>query len=157
MQKILPCLWYDNQAEEAARFYTSIFKHSKIENISYTGDKGSGIKDSVLTVTFQINGQEVMALNGGPTFKFTPAISFFVSCEDQEEVDYYWEKLSEGGEKGQCGWLTDKYGLSWQIVPTLLGVLMSDKDAGKSARVMQAMLQMGKLDIEKLQQAYEQG
>jgi predicted 3-demethylubiquinone-9 3-methyltransferase (glyoxalase superfamily) len=157
MQKILPCLWYDNQAEEAARFYTSIFKDSEIEDISYTGDQGAGTKNSVLMVTFQINGQEVMALNGGPTFKFTPAMSFFVSCEDQEEVDYYWEQLSEGGEKGQCGWLTDKYGLSWQIVPTLLGVLLSDKDADKSARVMQAMLQMRKLDIEKLQQAYEQG
>jgi predicted 3-demethylubiquinone-9 3-methyltransferase (glyoxalase superfamily) len=157
MQKILPCLWYDNQAEEAARFYTSIFKNSKIEKISYYGDEGHGQKGSVKTITFQLNGQEVMAINGGPEFKFTPAMSLFMNCENQEEVDYYWEKLSEGGDKGQCGWLTDKYGVSWQIVPTILGVLMSDKDAEKVARVTQAMLQMNKLDIEKLMQAFKQG
>jgi predicted 3-demethylubiquinone-9 3-methyltransferase (glyoxalase superfamily) len=157
MQKIYPCLWYDNQAEEAARFYTSIFKHSRIENISYYGDAGPGKKGTVLTITFQLNGQEIMALNGGPEYKFTPAMSLFVNCDDQEEVDDYWDKLSEGGEKGQCGWLTDKYGVSWQIVPTILSVLMSDKDAQKAARVMHAMLQMKKLDIEKLKQAYEQG
>jgi predicted 3-demethylubiquinone-9 3-methyltransferase (glyoxalase superfamily) len=157
MQKILPCLWYDNQAEEAARFYTSIFKNSKIEKISYYGDEGHGQKGSVKTITFQLNGQEVMAINGGPEFKFTPAMSLFMNCENQEEVDYYWEKLSEGGDKGQCGWLTDKYGVSWQIVPTILGVLMSDKDAEKVARVTQAMLQMNKLDIEKLMQVFKQG
>jgi predicted 3-demethylubiquinone-9 3-methyltransferase (glyoxalase superfamily) len=157
MQKILPCLWYDNQAEEAARFYTSIFKNSKIDIISYFGNEGHGQKGSVMTISFQLNGQEVIALNGGPTFKFTPAMSLFVNCDNQEEVDYYWEKLSEGGEKGQCGWLTDKYGVSWQIVPTILGVLMSDKDAKKTARVMHVMLQMHKLVIERLKKAYEQG
>jgi predicted 3-demethylubiquinone-9 3-methyltransferase (glyoxalase superfamily) len=154
MQKIIPCLWFNNQAEDAARFYTSIFKNSKLDQISYYGDAGPGLKGSVLTVTFEINGQEMMALNGVPEYKFTPAISLFVNCEDQQEVDYFWEKLSEGGEKGPCGWLTDKFGVSWQIVPTILGVLMSDKDEKKSARVMQAMLQMSKLDINALQKAY---
>lgn len=157
MQKIITCLWFDNQAEEAARFYTSVFKNSKIDNLSYYGKSGPGIKGTVLTATFQLNGQEIMALNGGPEYKFTPAISLFVNCENQEEVDYYWEKLSEGGEKGPCGWLTDKFGVSWQIVPTVLGVLMSDKDEKKAARVMQAMLQMSKLDIKVLQQAYTEG
>ncbi len=157
MQKIITCLWFDNQAEEAARFYTSVFKNSKIDNLSYYGESGPGIKGTVLTATFQLNGQEIMALNGGPEYKFTPAISLFVNCENQEEVDYYWEKLSEGGEKGPCGWLTDKFGVSWQIVPTVLGVLMSDKDEKKAARVMQAMLQMSKLDIKVLQQAYTEG
>lgn len=157
MKKIVPCLWFDNQAEQAVIFYTSIIKNSKIEYISYFGNEGPGEKGTVLTVTFQLNGQEFMALNGGPEFKFTPAISLFVNCENQDEVDELWEKLSEGGEKGQCGWLTDKYGVSWQIVPTLLGVLMADKDTEKSGRVMRAMLQMKKLDIEKLKQAYEQG
>jgi predicted 3-demethylubiquinone-9 3-methyltransferase (glyoxalase superfamily) len=157
MQKILPCLWYDNQAEEAASYYTSIFKNSKIDQISYYGDEGPGQKGSVLTITFTLNGQEVMALNGGPEFKFTPAISLFVNCENQEEVDFYWEKLSEEGEKGQCGWLTDKFGVSWQIVPTILGDLMSGKDAKKSAKAMQALLQMNKLDFAALQQAYDQG
>jgi predicted 3-demethylubiquinone-9 3-methyltransferase (glyoxalase superfamily) len=156
MQKIYPCLWYDTQAEEAVKFYTSIFNNSKIENISYYGNDGPGPKGSVLTVSFQLSGQEYMALNGGPEYKFTPAMSLFVNCETQEEVDHYWEKLSEGGEKGQCGWLTDKYGVSWQIVPTILGVLMSDKDPRKAANVMQAMLQMRKLDIAILKQAYEQ-
>lgn len=155
MQKILPCLWYDNQAEEAVKLYTSIIKNSKIENISYYSDAGPGQKGSVLTVTFNLSGQEVMALNGGPEYKFTPAISLFVNCDDQDEVDFYWERLSEGGEQGPCGWLTDKYGVSWQIVPTILGVLMSDKDEKKVARVMQAMLQMKKLDIAKLKQAAE--
>src|SRR4030043_1843085 len=157
MQKILTCLWYDNQAEDAVRFYTSIFKNSKIENISHYGDEGPGQKGNVLTITFELNGQEMMALNGGPEYKFSPAVSLFVNCDNQEEVDYYWEKLSEGGEKGQCGWLTDKNGVSWQIVPTILGTLMSDKDAQKSAQVMHALLQMTKLDIKMLKQAYEQG
>jgi predicted 3-demethylubiquinone-9 3-methyltransferase (glyoxalase superfamily) len=157
MQKILPCLWYDNQAEEAARSYTSIFENSKIEGTSYNNNEGPGQKGSVLTITFQLNGQEVMALNGGPAHKFTPAMSLFANCENQEEVDYYWEKLAEEGEKGQCGWLTDKFGVSWQIVPTILDVLLSDKDANKAASVMRVMLQMKKLDIDKLKQAYNQG
>ena len=157
MQKILPCLWFDNQAEEAVMFYTTIIKNSKIDKVSYFGDEGPGNKGSVLTMTFQINGQELMALNGGPEYKFTPAMSLFVNCEDQEEVDYFWEKLSEGGEKGQCGWLTDKYGVSWQIVPTILGELMSDTDVKKVAKVMHALLQMKKLDIALLKKAYEQG
>ena len=156
MKKIVPCLWFNNQAEEAARFYTTIFQNSKIDNISYYGDSGPGIKGTVLTITFQLNGQEIMALNGGPEYKFTPAISLFVNCENQGEVDYYWEKLSEGGEKGPCGWLTDKFGVSWQIVPTILGILLSDKDEKKAARVMQAMLQMTKLDVKVLQQAYNE-
>ena len=155
MQKILLCLWFNDQAENAAMFYTDIFKNSKLDNISYYGEAGPGTKGKVLTVTFQLNGQEIMALNGGPEYKFTPAISLFVNCENQEEVDYYWEKLSEGGEKGQCGWLIDKFGISWQIVPTILGILMSDKDEKKAARVMQAMLKMRKLDINLLQQAYD--
>ncbi len=157
MQKIMTCMWFNNQAEEAAIFYTSIFKNSKLDQVSYNGDAGPGQKGSVLTVTFELNGQEMMALNGGPEYKFTPAISLFVNCEDQQEVDHYWEKLSEGGEKRPCGWLTDKFGVSWQIVPTILGVLMSDKDESKAARVMQAMLQMSKLDINLLQQAYREG
>jgi predicted 3-demethylubiquinone-9 3-methyltransferase (glyoxalase superfamily) len=156
MQKIILCLWYDKRAEEAAKLYTSIIKNSMIDKISYYGDEGPGQKGSVLTVTFTLGGQEIMALNGGPEYKFTPAMSLFVNCEDQDEVDYYWEKLSEGGEQGPCGWLTDKYGVSWQIVPTILGVLMSDKDEKKVASVMHAMLQMKKLDIVKLKQAYDQ-
>jgi predicted 3-demethylubiquinone-9 3-methyltransferase (glyoxalase superfamily) len=150
-------MWFTNQAEEAAKFYTSIFKNSKLDQISYYGDAGLGQKGSVLTVTFQLNGQGMMALNGGPEYKFTPAISLFVNCEDQREVDYYWEKLSDGGQKGPCGWLTDKFGISWQIVPTILGVLMSDKDERKAARVMKAMLQMSKLDVNALQKAYQEG
>jgi predicted 3-demethylubiquinone-9 3-methyltransferase (glyoxalase superfamily) len=157
MQKIIPCLWFNNQAEEAARFYTSIFKNSKLDKISNFGDAGPGPEGSVLTITFQLNGQEIMALNGGPEFNFTPAISLFVNCEDQQEVDYYWEKLSRGGEKNVCGWLTDRYGVSWQIVPTILGVLMSDTDERKAARVTRAMLKMTKLDINLLQQAYREG
>jgi predicted 3-demethylubiquinone-9 3-methyltransferase (glyoxalase superfamily) len=156
MQKIIPCLWFNNQAEEAARFYTAIFTHSTLDDISYYGDAGPGTKGTVLTSTFHLNGQEIMALNGGPEYKFTPAISLFVNCESQEEVDYFWEKLSEGGEKGRCGWLTDKFGVSWQIVPTVLGILLGDKDEEKAARVMQAMLQMTKLDIQLLQQAYNE-
>lgn len=157
MQKISPCLWFDNQAEEAVKFYTSVFKNSKIDKVSYYGEEGPGQKGTVLTITFQLNGQEFMALNGGPEFKFTPALSLFVNCEEQDEVDYFWEELSAGGEKGQCGWLTDKYGVSWQIVPTILGVLMSDKDAKKTANVMHALLQMKKLDIAVLKEAYELG
>jgi predicted 3-demethylubiquinone-9 3-methyltransferase (glyoxalase superfamily) len=157
MKKIIPFLWFDNQAEEAVKFYISVFTDSKIQRISYSGTEKSGQTRSVMMVTFRLNGQDFMALNGGPMFKFSPAISLYVNCEDQDEVDYLWEKLSEGGEKGQCGWLTDKYGISWQIVPTILAVLMADKDQKKSARVMTAMLQMGKLDIAKLKMAYDQG
>jgi predicted 3-demethylubiquinone-9 3-methyltransferase (glyoxalase superfamily) len=155
MQKITPFLWFDDKAEEAAKFYVSIFKNSKMGNVSRYGDAGPGPKGTVMVTTFQLDGQEFMALNGGPTFKFTEAISFVVNCETQEEVDEFWEKLSEGGEKSRCGWLKDKYGLSWQIVPTVLGELMQDKDPEKSKRVMQAMLQMDKLDIQTLKQAYE--
>jgi len=157
MQKITPFLWFDDQAEEAMSFYTSIFKNSKIGTVSRYGDAGPGEKGTVMSGTFQIEGQEFMALNGGPLFKFTEAISFVVHCETQAEVDELWEKLSAGGEKGQCGWLKDKFGISWQIVPNILGELLSAPDAGKVSRVTQAMLQMTKIDIEKLKQAYEQG
>jgi predicted 3-demethylubiquinone-9 3-methyltransferase (glyoxalase superfamily) len=154
MQKITPFFWFDDQAEEAAIFYTSIFKNSKIGSISRYGEGAPGPKGKVMTATFQLAGQEFMALNGGPVFAFSPAISFFVNCETQEEVDDYWGKLSEGGEEGQCGWLKDKYGVSWQIVPTALGELLNDKDAEKSGRVMQAMLKMGKIDVAGLKRAY---
>jgi len=162
MQKIIPCLWFDSNAEEAVNFYSSIFKNSKIGNISRYGEAGFEIHrkpaGTVLTIEFELNGQAFTALNGGPMFKFNEAISFQVSCESQEEVDYYWEKLSEGGDKKaqQCGWLKDKYGLSWQIVPTVLGKMLQDKDAKKSESVMKALLQMKKLDIKTLKQAYEQ-
>src|SRR6266581_4436293 len=157
MQKITPFLWFDDKAEEAVSFYTSIFKNSKIVKIARYGDAGAQVsgrpKGTVMTVAFQLEGQQFVALNGGPQFKFTEAISFVVNCETQEEVDYYWEKLSAGGKEVQCGWLKDKFGLSWQIVPTVLGELLSDKDAAKAQRVMQAMLKMVKLDIKKLKQA----
>jgi predicted 3-demethylubiquinone-9 3-methyltransferase (glyoxalase superfamily) len=156
MQKITPFLWFNGQAEEAMNFYTSIFRNSKIGSIARCGDAGPGPKGSVMTATFQLDGQEFMALNGGPLFSFSPAISFFVNCETQEEVDELWEKLSAGGEKSRCGWLKDKFGVSWQIIPTALGKLMNDKDPEKSRRVMQAMLQMDKIDIKTLEKAYEQ-
>jgi len=160
MQKITPFLWFDDNAEEAVKFYSSIFKNSKIGKIARydkAGEKAAGRPaGSVMTVEFQLEGQEFVALNGGPHFKFTEAISFVVNCETQEEVDYYWEKLSQGGKEVQCGWLKDKYGLSWQIVPTVLGELLSDKDAAKAQRVMDAMLKMVKLDIKKLKQAAKQ-
>jgi predicted 3-demethylubiquinone-9 3-methyltransferase (glyoxalase superfamily) len=156
MQKITPFLWFDDKAEEAMNFYVSIFKNSKRGRISRYGEAGPGPKGAVMVVTFRLDGQEFMALNGGPHFKFTEAISLLVDCETQDEVDALWEKLSEGGAKGQCGWLKDKYGLSWQIVPTALGEMMSDPDPEKSKRVMNAMLQMKKLDINTLKQAYEQ-
>jgi predicted 3-demethylubiquinone-9 3-methyltransferase (glyoxalase superfamily) len=156
MQKITPFLWFDHQAEEAANFYTAIFKDSKIGAIARYGDEGPGEKGTVMTVTFQLQGQEFMALNGGPEFAFSPAISFFVNCETQEEVDELWEKLSEGGEKQPCGWLRDQFGVTWQIVPTALGEMMSDPDAEKVRRVVKAMLQMSKLDIAALRRAYEQ-
>jgi predicted 3-demethylubiquinone-9 3-methyltransferase (glyoxalase superfamily) len=156
MQKITPFLWFNNNAEEAMNFYVSIFKNSKVISVSRYGDVGPGPKGSVMTANFQLNGQEFVALNGGPQFKFTEAISFVVNCETQQEVDEFWEKLSEGGEESMCGWLKDKYGLSWQIVPTILVKLLQDKDPVKAKRVMEAMLQMKKIDINKLKQAYEQ-
>jgi predicted 3-demethylubiquinone-9 3-methyltransferase (glyoxalase superfamily) len=156
MQKITPFLWFDNNAEEAMNFYLSIFKDSKVVSVARYGDAGPGPKGTVMTAKFQLNGQEFIALNGGPHFKFTEAISFVVDCETQTEVDGYWEKLSEGGEESMCGWLKDKYGLSWQIVPTVLGELLQDKDPVKAKRVMEVMLQMKKIDIKKLKQAYEQ-
>jgi predicted 3-demethylubiquinone-9 3-methyltransferase (glyoxalase superfamily) len=156
-QKITSFLWFNNQAEAAVKFYTSIFKNSRIGKIARynkAGEKVSGRKaGSVMTVEFQLEGLDFVALNGGPLFKFTEAISFVVNCKDQKEVDYFWKKLSAGGKKVQCGWLTDKYGLSWQIVPTALGELLSTKDAAKSQRVMEAMLKMVKLDIKKLEAA----
>jgi predicted 3-demethylubiquinone-9 3-methyltransferase (glyoxalase superfamily) len=155
VQKITPFLWFDNQAEEAVNFYVSLFKNSKINSVKRYGDAGPGPKGSVMIVTFQLEGQDFIALNGGPTFKFTPALSLYVDCVTQEEVDQLWEKLSEGGRKDRCGWLQDKYGLSWQIVPRALQQLMSDPDPKKSASVMQAMLQMDKIDIEALKRAYE--
>src|SRR5579859_4865688 len=153
-QHITPFLWFNGQAEEAMNFYVSIFKNSKVGSIARCGDAGPGPKGSVITATFQLDGQEFMALNGGPLFTFTPAISFFVNCETQEEVDELWEKLSAGGEKSRCGWLKDKFGVSWQIIPTAWGKLMNDKDPEKSKRVMQAMLQMDKINIEGLKNAY---
>jgi predicted 3-demethylubiquinone-9 3-methyltransferase (glyoxalase superfamily) len=157
MPKITPFLWFDHQAEEAANFYVSIFKNSKIQTVSRYGEAGPGPKGSVMVVTFQLDGQSFTALNGGPKFTFTPAISLLVNCETQTEVDELWEKLSAGGRKDRCGWLQDKYGLSWQIVPTTLGKLISDPDPEKSKRVMQAMLQMDEIDIARLQQAYDRG
>src|SRR5574341_2260047 len=162
MHKITPFLWLDNQAEEAARFYTSVFKNSRIVNIARYGEAGAKASGrpmgTAMTVAFQLDGQEFVALNGGPHFKFTEAISFVVNCKTQEEVDYYWEKLSEGGDEKaqQCGWLKDKYGVSWQIVPTVLVKMLLDKDAKKSERVMNALLQMKKIDIERLKEAYHQ-
>ena len=156
MQKITPFLWFDSKAEEAMNFYVSVFKNSRIVSITRYGEAGPGPKGTVMLVTFQLEGAEFMALNGGPLFKFTEAVSLSVNCQTQEEVDELWEKLSEGGEKGRCGWLKDKYGLSWQINPIVLGEMLNDKDAEKSNRVMQAMLQMDKIDIRKLKEAYEQ-
>jgi predicted 3-demethylubiquinone-9 3-methyltransferase (glyoxalase superfamily) len=153
MQGITPFLWFNNQAEEAVNFYTSIFPNSRIGAISRYGEEGPGLKGSVMVVTFQLLGQNFMALNGGPQFAFTPAISFVVNCETQEEVDELWEKLSAGGRKDRCGWLQDKYGVSWQIVPTALGRLMSSGDPEKSRRVMKALLQMDKLEISRLEEA----
>jgi predicted 3-demethylubiquinone-9 3-methyltransferase (glyoxalase superfamily) len=153
MQKITPFLWFDDKAEEAANFYISIFKNSKMGKITRYGEAGPGPKGTAMSVTFQLEGQEFFALNGGPHYKFTPAISLFVDCKSQEEVDDLWEKLSAGGRKDRCGWLTDKFGLSWQIIPSVLGELLSDKDAEKSQRVMKAMLKMDKIEIAALKQA----
>ncbi len=154
MQKISPFLWFDSNAEEAANFYVSIFKDSKILKIARYGEAGPGPAGSVMVVNFQIEGQDFIALNGGPLFKFTEAVSFVINCQTQEEVDHYWNKLTAGGgQESQCGWLKDKYGLSWQVTPTILGELLSDKDQKKAQRVMQAMLQMKKIDIAALKRA----
>ena len=155
MQKITPFLWFDDKAEEAANFYVSVFENSKILSVARYGEGGPRPKGTVMTVKFQLEGQEFVALNGGPHFSFSPAISFVVNCETQEEVDELWEKLSVGGETQRCAWLKDKYGLSWQVVPTALAELLGDKDAEKAGRVMQAMLGMKKIDIEGLRKAYE--
>jgi predicted 3-demethylubiquinone-9 3-methyltransferase (glyoxalase superfamily) len=160
MQKITPCLWFDHQAEEAAKFYASIFKNSRIGNMTRYGEAGAKVsgrpKGSVMTVTFEIEGQEFVALNGGPHFTFSEAVSFMVKCETQKEIDEMWEKLSQGGEQGPCGWLKDQYGLSWQIVSPVWDEMLRDKDVKKSERVMKAILQMTKPDIKTLKQAYEQ-
>jgi predicted 3-demethylubiquinone-9 3-methyltransferase (glyoxalase superfamily) len=156
MQKIAPFLWFDNKAEEAAVFYTSVFKNSKMGNVMRYGEAGPGAKGSVMSVEFEIEGVKFMALNGGPMFAFSPAISFFVNCQTQDEVDDLWAKLSAGGQIQQCGWLQDKFGVTWQIVPTILGEMLRDKDPSKANRVMKAMMKMVKLDIKGLKQAYEQ-
>jgi len=156
MPKITPFIWFDTQAEEAANLYTSIFPNSKILAIARYGDAGPGPKGSVMTVQFQLDGQEVIALNGGPIYKLTEAFSLSVDCKTQEEVDGYWTKLTaDGGQEGPCGWLKDKFGLSWQITPSTLGQMLSDKDRKKAARVMEAMMQMKKIDISTLKRAYE--
>jgi len=157
VQKITPFLWYDNNAEEAVSLYISVFKNSKITDITRYGDAGPGPKGSVMTIAFQLEGQDFIALNGGPMFKFTEAISLSVDCKTQQEVDELWEKLSAGGQPGQCGWLKDKFGLSWQIVPSALVEMLQDQDAEKSNRVMQAMMQMRKIDVASLRRAYENG
>ena len=158
MQKISAFLWFDSQAEEAAKFYVGIFKNSKIGRITHYGDAGPRPKGTVMTVEFQLEGVEFVALNGGPQFKFTEAISFNVNCETQEEIDYFWEKLSaDGGSTGPCGWLKDKFGLSWQVSPIVLAEMLSDKDPAVAGRVMEAMLQMTKFDIAALERAYKGG
>jgi predicted 3-demethylubiquinone-9 3-methyltransferase (glyoxalase superfamily) len=160
MQRFMPCLWFDGKAEAAARFYISVFKNSKIKEITHYGASGaeaSGMSQgSVMTVVFQLDGQDFMALNGGPQFTFSPAISIHVSCANQDEVDLLWAKLSEGGEKGVCGWLTDEYGVSWQIVPTRLGEMLRSEKDGKAENVMKALRKMNKIDIKALETAYDQ-
>ncbi len=155
MQKITPFLWFDGKAEEAMNFYVSIFKNSRVVRVTRYGESGPGPKGTVMSATFQLEGQDFFALNGGPQFQFTPAISLFVSCETQQEVDELWEKLSKGGEKERCGWLKDRYGLSWQVIPSVLGKMLQDKDPEKSKRVMKAMMQMEKIDLNGLQKAYD--
>lgn len=157
MQKITPFLWFDGNAEEAMNLYTSIFPRSKVKDVSRYGEGGPGPKGSLMSATFELEGQEFMALNGGPHYKFSPAVSFFVKCETQREIDEYWEKLSAGGETLQCGWLKDRFGLTWQIIPTILGDLLQDKDPKKAQGAMKAMLQMIKLDIAALQKAHDEG
>jgi predicted 3-demethylubiquinone-9 3-methyltransferase (glyoxalase superfamily) len=153
MKKITPWLWFDTQAEEAATFYTSVFKNSRILSVDRYGDAGPGQAGSVMTVAFELDGQEFVGLNGGPHFTFNEAVSFLVSCDSQDEVDEYWNRLTEGGEESQCGWLKDKYGVSWQIIPTALPELLGDPDPARAQRAMQAMLTMGKIDVEALRQA----
>jgi len=153
-QKITPFLWFDGKAEEAANFYVSVFGNSRVVSVTRYGEAGPGAKGTVMSAVFQLEGQRFYALNGGPQFKFTPAISMFVDCETQQELDELWEKLSAGGKKNRCGWLDDRYGLSWQIIPTVLGELLGDKDAAKANRVMKAMMQMDKIDVARLKQAY---
>ena len=155
MQKITPCLWFDGTAEEAMNFYTSIFKNSKVEGVTRYGEDGPGPEGSVISGMFVLNGQEFMVLNDRPDSKFTEAVSLFVPCETQQEVDELWEKLSAGGEKGRCGWLKDKFGLSWQIIPTALPEMLQDEDPEKAGRVLQAMLKMDKIDVATLRRAYE--
>lgn len=156
MQQIVPFLWFDNQAEEAVKFYTSVFKNAKIIGTSYYGEGAPMPAGTALVVDFELNGMRLNALNGGPVYKFTPAISLYIKCDTQEEIDYYWEKLlSGGGRESQCGWLSDKYGLSWQVAPPLLGELLQDKDKAKANRVMAAMMKMVKIDIQKLKDAYD--
>jgi predicted 3-demethylubiquinone-9 3-methyltransferase (glyoxalase superfamily) len=157
VQKITPFLWFDGKAEEAVNFYVSIFKNSKILSVSRYGDAGPGPKGTVMTAAFELDGQKFVALNGGPQFIFSPAISFVVSCDTQQEVDDFWEKLSAGGKEVQCGWLQDKYGLSWQVVPRILSELLQDNNPEKTQRVMKAIMQMIKIDIKGLQQAFDQG
>jgi predicted 3-demethylubiquinone-9 3-methyltransferase (glyoxalase superfamily) len=157
MQKIVPFLWFDDQAEEAMTFYVSIFKNSKVGSVTRYGDAGPGPKGQIMSASFQLEGQDFYALNGGPQFSFTPAISLFVNCTTQAEVDELWERLSKGGQTQPCGWLTDKYGVSWQIIPTVLGEMLADKNPKKSQAVMQAMLQMSKIDIAALRRAYAEG
>jgi len=154
MQKITPFLWFDGKAEEAARFYASIFKNSMMRGVTRYGDTGPGPKGSVMTAVFELDGQEFVALNGGPQFPFTEAVSFVVNCETQDEIDYFWEKLSAGGQEIECGWLKDKFGLCWQIIPRALWKMLQDPDSKKTNRVMQAVLQMVKLDLKRLEQAY---
>lgn len=155
MQRITPFLWFDNNAEEAMNFYVSVFKNSRVNRVTRYGEAGPGPAGSVMTVEFELDGQEFVGLNGGPHFQFTEAVSFTVKCETQEEIDYYWDKLSGGGQKSRCGWLKDKFGLSWQVEPRILGDLMADKDPEKAKRVMEAMLKMDKIDIEPIKRAYE--
>jgi predicted 3-demethylubiquinone-9 3-methyltransferase (glyoxalase superfamily) len=157
MQKITPCLWFDTEGEEAARFYTSVFPNSKIVEIARYGSAGPRAEGTVMTVSFELEGQEFVALNGGPDFTFNEAISFQVNCETQDEVDGYWSKLSEGGEEGPCGWLKDRFGVSWQIVPIVLSELLADSDREKSQRVMAAMLKMRKIEIDALERAAAEG
>ena len=155
MQRITPFLWFDNNAEEAMNFYVAIFKNSKIKKVTRYGEAGPGPTGTVMTAEFELDGQEFVGLNGGPRFKFTEAVSFVVNCETQDEVDHYWERLSEGGEKSRCGWLKDKFGVHWQVIPSALGRYLRDKDPAKSQRVMGAMMQMVKIDIAALDHAYQ--
>jgi predicted 3-demethylubiquinone-9 3-methyltransferase (glyoxalase superfamily) len=154
-QKITPFLWFDGKAEEAANFYVSVFRNSKVVSVTRYGEAGPGPKGNVMSAVFQLEGQQFYALNGGPQFKFSPAISLFVDCETQQEVDELWEKLSAGGKTNRCGWLDDKFGLTWQVIPSVLGKYLQDKDSAKANRVMKAMMQMDKLDIARLQRAYD--